>query len=670
MLPIPDGLPARLIMLLLALLATGPLVRAQQPAEWQTFTDARTGYQLTYPHGWQVHEEEASAMSFYAGPTWAAAPAVVRFTVQPLPASRVNLSPLALGPLDSLWQALTALPQAQVVQLEQHEAGAVQEVRYEYTFADSAGRSRVLGRRLWRGGYEFQVEYRAATTQEASYLAAGRQVVKSFAFAGPGLPSRRYADQLCDEKLYGIAALRTHDGIWEDDCRSIHEWAGSASLAAAPTVHRNALPFQSYALAKGFDNCLYSVTKSPTDQPERVYRYNPGTRRGEYTAWELPAQGPGNVWISAATDRRGDLYFQTSDAHLLVRVSPATDSVAVVWEADPLRRAAYYPAIGFAKAGTHANFGLDETGTLYEVYSTDGALLKVDLRTQQPAPELFPLDGLPEQGGYSDVLLEQDNTGRRRLLLAGPKSVFEVDLEHRRATRVRRGTYTDLAGCSLFRPSATPPAATASAALSVSAGAEWLGRVLDAVTLRPLPQAQVQFMGPGAPAGIRRLTAAGEFLLTGQPAQLYQVQAQLDGYVPADTTFRLPAGPSGQDIVLWPLNTGTTLRLDNVQFEQGKAVLLPSSAPDLNRLLALMVTNPQLTIELRGHTDNQGDPQLNVQLSEQRVAVVKAYLVSHGVAPERITGLGLGGAEPRASNNQEATRRLNRRVEFRITGGR
>lgn len=652
------------LLLLLTAWGVPGLAQAQTPADWQVFADARTGYQLTYPHGWQVHEEAAPGVSFYAGSTWAATPAAVRFTVQPLPASRVNLPPLALGHLDSLWQALTALPQAQVVRLEQHEAGTFQEVRYEYTFADSAGRARVLGRRLWRGGYEFQVEYRAATTQDGQHLAAGRQLVGSWAFAGPGLPGRRYADQLCDDKLYGIAALRAHDGTWEDDCRTLHEWSGSAGLAAAPKVHRNALPFQSYALAKGFDNCLYSVTKSPTDQPEPVYRYNPATRRGEYTGWELPAQGPGNVWISAATDRRGDLYFQTSDAHLLVRVSPATDSVVVVWNTDPLRKAAYYPAIGFAKAGTHANFGLDETGTLYEVYSTDGALLKVDMRTQRPAPGLFPLDGLPEQGGYSDVLLEQDNAGRRRLLLAGPKSIFEVDLERRQATRVRRGTYTDLAGCSLFREAVAPPAAAA------AVRAEWLGRVLDAATLRPLPQAQVQFLGPEAPAGTRRLTAAGEFLLAGQAGQLYQVQAQLPGYFPADTTYRLPAGQSGQDIVLRPLNTGATLRLDNVEFEQGKAVLLPSSGSDLNRLLALLTTNPQLTIELRGHTDNQGDAQKNQVLSEQRVTVVKEYLVRRGIAAERITGLGLGGTAPRASNEQEATRRLNRRVEFRVTGGR
>ncbi|UOQ55700.1 OmpA family protein [Hymenobacter cellulosivorans] len=84
--------------------------------------------------------------------------------------------------------------------------------------------------------------------------------------------------------------------------------------------------------------------------------------------------------------------------------------------------------------------------------------------------------------------------------------------------------------------------------------------------------------------------------------------------------------------------------------------------------MTLMGKNPTMTIELRGHTDNQGDPQKNVVLSQERVAAVKTYLVEHGVGSPRITGIGLGGAQPRASNAREATRQLNRRVEVRVTG--
>jgi outer membrane protein OmpA-like peptidoglycan-associated protein len=123
-----------------------------------------------------------------------------------------------------------------------------------------------------------------------------------------------------------------------------------------------------------------------------------------------------------------------------------------------------------------------------------------------------------------------------------------------------------------------------------------------------------------------------------------------------------------RDILLQPLSVGTTVALDNVQFEQGQAVLLPASFPALNKLVGLLTDNPAMTIELRGHTDNVGPPEKNVVLSAQRVSAVKAYLVERGIADSRITGIGFGGAEPMASNAQEHTRKLNRRVEFRITG--
>ncbi|MFC7666817.1 OmpA family protein [Hymenobacter humi] len=110
------------------------------------------------------------------------------------------------------------------------------------------------------------------------------------------------------------------------------------------------------------------------------------------------------------------------------------------------------------------------------------------------------------------------------------------------------------------------------------------------------------------------------------------------------------------------------MQLENVQFEQGEALLLPTSYAALDKLVSLMTDNPRMTIELRGHTDNVGPPEKNVVLSEQRVGTVKAYLVDHGIGEARISGIGFGGAQPTASNDQEHTRRLNRRVEFRITG--
>ena len=674
----------KILLLCLLLFGWGHQAAAQLPATAQRYTDARAGYQLSYPAGWQVHQGTDNTTAFYAGPDWATSPAVVTLRLRPLPDNRKDLNLLTAGQLDSLWLSVTALPQSRVFRIDQYDAGRYQQLRYDYAYtpAPAGPRRRVVGRRVWRDGYEYRLEYRAATSQQDRYLTAGQQLMESFRLLDPGPPSRRTPAGLaaasgatppvvgCDDKFYGIAALRIHNDIWEDDCRTIHEFS-LQDPTRSPKIHRQVLPFQSYALAKGFDNCLYSVTKAPTNAPEYVYRYNPATRQGKYTTWQLPAQGSENVWISGATDEKGNLYFSTSDGNKLVKVNPADDAVTVVWQTDPLRQASYFPALGFAGAGTHANFCFDTTRTLYEVYSTDGSLLRINLNTRRPAPDLLPLDGLPERGGYSGILLQLDAAGNRRLLLAGPKALYRVDLATQKVTRIRQGVYTDLAGCNLFRmaPAPAPVAAAPSSVPVAPKVAPWRGRVLDAATLQPLTRTRLRLRGPAPVDTTLLLAAGGAFRFPARPNYAYTAQLQLSGYLPIDSLFVASPGPYAQDIVLRPLAVGTTIRLENVQFAQAQAELLPASYAPLNDLLALLTQTPLLTIELRGHTDNVGDPQKNVELSQQRVAAVKAYLVAHGISANRISGVGLGGAEPRASNAQESTRRLNRRVEFRVTGG-
>ena len=73
-----------------------------------------------------------------------------------------------------------------------------------------------------------------------------------------------------------------------------------------------------------------------------------------------------------------------------------------------------------------------------------------------------------------------------------------------------------------------------------------------------------------------------------------------------------------------------------------------------------------MEILLEGHTDNQGDVQKNVQLSQERVTNVKAYLTNAGINPNRITTKAWGPAQPIASNQTEQSRQKNRRVEFTI----
>ncbi|WP_460638132.1 OmpA family protein [Larkinella harenae] len=114
------------------------------------------------------------------------------------------------------------------------------------------------------------------------------------------------------------------------------------------------------------------------------------------------------------------------------------------------------------------------------------------------------------------------------------------------------------------------------------------------------------------------------------------------------------------------VEAGRTYRLNNLLFNQSAYEIQPNSYPELDSLVALMQRNPTMEIELAGHTDNVGDAKLNIALSQNRVNAVKSYLVNKKIPANRIQTKAYGGSKPIASNAQEQTRRLNRRVEVTI----
>lgn len=104
----------------------------------------------------------------------------------------------------------------------------------------------------------------------------------------------------------------------------------------------------------------------------------------------------------------------------------------------------------------------------------------------------------------------------------------------------------------------------------------------------------------------------------------------------------------------------------NVFYETGKAKLLPNSYPYLDSLYARLKSNPNLKIEIAGHTDNVGSDAYNQQLSQKRANNVKQYLVNKGINNERIKAKGYGESDPVAENNTKAGRKRNRRTEVRV----
>ena len=106
--------------------------------------------------------------------------------------------------------------------------------------------------------------------------------------------------------------------------------------------------------------------------------------------------------------------------------------------------------------------------------------------------------------------------------------------------------------------------------------------------------------------------------------------------------------------------------LANISFDQSKSELKPGFEAELEKVISILSENAQYNLLLEGHTDNQGDWNDNLKLSQERVENVKAYLVSKGVDAKRIQTKGWGGSKPLANNLLEDTRKNNRRVEFTL----
>ncbi|HOY30442.1 MAG TPA: OmpA family protein [Bacteroidales bacterium] len=104
--------------------------------------------------------------------------------------------------------------------------------------------------------------------------------------------------------------------------------------------------------------------------------------------------------------------------------------------------------------------------------------------------------------------------------------------------------------------------------------------------------------------------------------------------------------------------------LQGIQFETGKDIIRPVSFPILNNVAKIMKENKEYNLLINGHTDNVGDDQSNMTLSQKRADAVKAYLIKNGIDANRMKAFGYGETKPVDDNNTPAGRAKNRRVEF------
>jgi outer membrane protein OmpA-like peptidoglycan-associated protein len=213
---------------------------------------------------------------------------------------------------------------------------------------------------------------------------------------------------------------------------------------------------------------------------------------------------------------------------------------------------------------------------------------------------------------------------------------------------------------------------TAIIALSPLTYGALMGVVGDAETRKPIG-GSVIYQGT-VKGGTKADSVLGRYVLRSLPAGQYDLTASgpSDDYIAQTCTLKVEPGRiTNKDFYM--VKRRQTIVLRGVNFETGKADLLPEFDSVLARAGEILKANPGITVELAGHTDPREIATTaypsNWELSQARSEAVRQYLVAKwGIAPERLAAHGYADTQPIAPNNTEEGMARNRRTEFRITG--
>lgn len=149
----------------------------------------------------------------------------------------------------------------------------------------------------------------------------------------------------------------------------------------------------------------------------------------------------------------------------------------------------------------------------------------------------------------------------------------------------------------------------------------------------------------------------------------YMLVASAAGYLNATDSVELVSDeitPVIKDLFLQPIEIGLTVRLKNIYFDFDKTTLKSESFVELNKVVDFLKRNPNVEIEIHGHTDNKGSDDYNLELSQGRSQAVMDYIVSQGIEAYRLAAIGYGETKPIDTNDTDEGRANNRRVEVTV----
>ena len=199
------------------------------------------------------------------------------------------------------------------------------------------------------------------------------------------------------------------------------------------------------------------------------------------------------------------------------------------------------------------------------------------------------------------------------------------------------------------------------------------GKVINKKTNAPIPNAIIRYetLIDGKEAGLARSSDPdGTYKIVLPYGYNYGFRATASNFLPVsdnmDASDRKEYAEISKDLYMVPVEVGEVVRLNNVFFDFGKSTLRKESFSELDRMALFLKENAAISIELGGHTDNVGNENDNLVLSQQRTDAVMKYLSDKGISAARLKAVGHGEAKPLATNDSDEGRQVNRRVEFTI----
>ncbi len=198
------------------------------------------------------------------------------------------------------------------------------------------------------------------------------------------------------------------------------------------------------------------------------------------------------------------------------------------------------------------------------------------------------------------------------------------------------------------------------------------GKVFDIQNNQPL-QASIELIDLRSDEVVSVFTSnkqSGEYFSILTEGSEYALYVEKEGYLFESRTFKFDNGieqePISEDFYLKPIKAGEQTQLNNIYFDTDSYLLREESSTEIKKISSFLADNPNVRIEISGHTDDVGSDAYNMELSEKRAKAVYVALVDNGIDKDRLIYRGYGKTRPLVKNQNEASRQRNRRIEFSI----